>query len=139
MAESAAVSSGESWMKRSKKKVTAITRRQSGLGMGPAKSVMKGAGNPVHQFERDLGKTPANYVPLTPLSFLPRAAHVFPRHIAIIHGSLRQTWAQTYTRCRQLASALRKAGIRKGDTVALMAPNIPAAYEAAFGVPMAGA
>ncbi len=118
-------------MKRSKKKVTAITRRRSGLGKRP--------GNSVHQFERDLDKNPANYVPLTPLSFLPRAAHVFPRHIALVHGSLRQTWAQTYTRCRQLASALRKAGIRKGDTVALMAPNIPPAYEAAFGVPMAGA
>jgi len=92
-----------------------------------------------HPYERDLGQNPANYVPLTPLSFLPRAAHVFPRHLALVHGSLRQTWAQTYSRCRRLASALRKKGIRKGDTVALMAPNIPAAYEAAFGVPMAGA
>jgi len=90
-------------------------------------------------FERDLDKNAANYVPLTPLSFLPRAAHVFPRHIALVHGGLRQTWAQTYTRCRRLASALKKNGVRKGHTVALMAPNIPAAYEAAFGVPMAGA
>ncbi len=92
-----------------------------------------------HMFERDLGKNAANYVPLSPLSFLPRAAHVFPRHIAVVHGDLRQTWAQTYTRCRRLASALRKLGIRRGDTVALMAPNTPAAYEAAFGVPMSGA
>src|SRR5258708_11390155 len=93
----------------------------------------------VHQFERDLGKTAANHVPLTPLSFLPRAAHVFPRHDAIVHGRIRRTWAQIYRRCRQLASALRRQGIKPGDTVALMAPNIPAAYEAAFGVPMAGA
>ena len=92
-----------------------------------------------HPYERDLGKTPANYVPLTPLSFLPRAAHVFPRHTAIIHGGIRRSWAQIYARCRRLASALRRRGVERGDTVALMAPNIPAAYEAAFGVPMAGA
>src|SRR3954468_14767098 len=91
-----------------------------------------------NHFERDLAKTPANYVPLSPLSFLPRAAHVFPKHTAIIHGRVRRTWAQTYMRCRKLASALRRRGIKKGDCVALMAPNIPAAYEAAFGVPMTG-
>ncbi|MBV8538651.1 MAG: acyl-CoA synthetase [Alphaproteobacteria bacterium] len=90
-------------------------------------------------YEQDLDKTRANYVPLSPLSFLPRAAHVFPRHVAIVHGSIRRTWAQTYARCRRLADALRRHRIRRGDTVALMAPNIPAAYEAAFGVPMAGA
>jgi fatty-acyl-CoA synthase len=106
-----------------------------------AKALHRGAGRvarQAHQFERDLGKNPANYVPLTPLSFLPRAAHVFPRRIAIVHGQIRQTWAQTYIRCRRLASALRRHGIKRGDTVALMAPNIPAACEAAFGVPMAG-
>ena len=104
-----------------------------------ARRAARKAKAPGHPYERDLGRNPANYVPLTPLSFLPRAAHVFPRHLALVHGSLRQTWAQTYSRSRRLASALRKKGIRKGDTVALMAPNIPAAYEAAFGVPMAGA
>ena len=137
-------------MKRSRKKVTAITRRRpakaqsasafrSTRGSRGARANRSGAKAPDHQFERDLGQNPANYVPLTPLSFLPRAAHVFPRHTALIHGTLRQNWAQTYTRCRKLASALKRRGIRKGDTVALMAPNIPAAYEAAFGVPMAGA
>src|SRR5262245_52806521 len=100
MAESAAVSSGGSSMKRAKKKVTAVTRRKAQASRPKSKGG--------HPFERDLGKTPANYVPLTPLSFLPRAAHVFPRHIAIIHGNLRQSWAQTYTRCRRLASALKK-------------------------------
>jgi fatty-acyl-CoA synthase len=128
-------------MKRSKKKMTQIKGRPVKRGrataaMRSAATKRRAAGHP---FARDLDKTPANYVPLTPLSFLPRAAHVFPRHVALVHGSLRQTWAQTYTRCRKLASALRKAGVRKGDTVALMAPNTPAAYEAAFGVPMAGA
>ena len=92
-----------------------------------------------HQFERDLGKNAANYVPLTPLSFLPRAAHVFPRHPAIVHGRISRSWAQVYARCRRMASALRRHGIKRGDTVALMAPNTPAACEAAFGVPMAGA
>jgi fatty-acyl-CoA synthase len=115
-------------MSRPKKKKTRALVRKS--------SAARTAANP---FERDLDKNPANYVPLTPLSFLPRAAHVFPRHVAIVHGNLRQTWAQTYARCRRLASALRRRGVRRGDTVAMMAPNIPAAYEAAFGVPMSGA
>ncbi len=119
-------------MKRSKTK-----SRGKALRRTASPKVSRAAG--AHPFERDLGKTPANYVPLTPLSFLPRAAHVFPKHTAIVHGRIRRTWAQTYARCRRLASALRRRGIKKGDTVALMAPNIPAAYEAAFGVPMAGA
>ena len=110
----------------------------------PATASRRPAAHPIksraaHPYERDLDKTAANYVPLSPLSFLPRAAHVFPRHIAIVHGGIRRTWAQTYARCRRLADALRRRGVRRGDTVALMAPNIPAAYEAAFGVPMAGA
>jgi fatty-acyl-CoA synthase len=90
-------------------------------------------------YDTDLDRNPANYVALTPLGFLPRAAAVYPKRVAIIHGPLRQTWAQTYLRCRRLASALARRGIGRGDTVALMAPNIPAAYEAAFGVPLAGA
>jgi len=119
---------------RGKKKVTARKARRPAARAARAVRVAA-----VHQYERDLGKTPANYVPLTPLSFLPRAAHVFPRQVAIVHGQVRRTWAQTYMRCRRLASALKRRGVKPGDTVALMAPNIPAAYEAAFGVPMAGA
>jgi len=92
-----------------------------------------------HPYDADLDRTAANYVPLSPLTFLQRSAATFPRHIALVHGRIRQSWAQTYARCRRLASALARAGVRKGDTVALMAPNIPAAYEAHFGVPMAGA
>ena len=89
-------------------------------------------------YERDLDKTPANYAPLTPLQFIERSASVYPDHLALVHGARRQSWAETYARCRQLASALEKVGIGVGDTVAIMAPNIPEMYEAHFGVPMSG-
>ncbi len=89
-------------------------------------------------YERDLDKTPANYAPLTPLQFIERTASVYPDHVALIHGARRQSWAETYARCRRLASALVKVGIGTGDTVAIMAPNIPEMYEAHFGVPMTG-
>jgi fatty-acyl-CoA synthase len=90
-------------------------------------------------YDTDLDRNPANYEPLSPVTFLARTASVFPKHTAIVHGKIKRNWAQTHLRCRRLASALAKHGIKRGDTVALMAPNIPAAYEAAFGVPMAGA
>ncbi|HSE76678.1 MAG TPA: acyl-CoA synthetase [Alphaproteobacteria bacterium] len=90
-------------------------------------------------YDIDLDQNAANYVPLSPLSFLPRAASVWPKHPAMVHGTIRRNWAQTYRRCRRLASALAGRGIKRGDTVALMAPNIPEAYECAFGVPMQGA
>ena len=89
-------------------------------------------------YERDLDKTPANYASLTPLQFIERSASVYPDQIALVHGQRRQSWAETYARCRQLASALEKVGIGTGDTVAIMAPNIPEMYEAHFGVPMTG-
>jgi len=94
------------------------------------------AGNP---YELHLGKNPANYAPLTPLSFLERAASVYPDRVSIIHGSQRYTWKETYQRARRFASALKKRGIGVGDTVSVMLPNIPAMVEAHFGVPMAGA
>jgi fatty-acyl-CoA synthase len=90
-------------------------------------------------FERDLGKNPANYVPLTPLSFIERAASVYPERVSVIHGATRYTWKKTYERTIRLASALAKRGLGPGDTVAAMLPNIPAMYEAHFGVPMCGA
>ncbi len=90
-------------------------------------------------YRDSLGKRRANYVPLSPLSFLPKAAAVHPARIAVIHGTWRSTWAETYARCRRLASALQKNGVGPGDTVAVMASNVPAMYEAHFGVPMAGA
>jgi fatty-acyl-CoA synthase len=87
----------------------------------------------------DLPRNQANYAPLTPLTFIERAAYVFPNRLAVVHGDQSWTWKQTYARCRRLASALARRGIGKNDTVAVMAPNTPPMYEAAFGVPMCGA
>ena len=81
----------------------------------------------------------ANHVPLSPLSFLQRAARIYPKRVAIIHGARRTTYAQMAERSRRLASALRGAGIAPGDVVAVLAPNIPEMLEAHYGVPMAGA
>lgn len=92
-----------------------------------------------HNYEWGLEKNPANYAPVSPLEFISRTAEVFPDKIAIIHGNLRQTWKETYKRSLKLASALKKTGIRKGDTVAVMLPNIPAMVEAHFGIPLCGA
>ena len=90
-------------------------------------------------YEQDLPRNQANFAPLSPLGFIERTAEVYPERLAIVHGQLRQTWGQTYTRCRQLASALQQAGIGKNDTVAVMLPNTPPMVEAHFGIPMAGA
>ena len=90
-------------------------------------------------FARDLDRNRANYAPLTPLSFIERSAYVYPNRVAVVHGRQRYTWKQTYERSRRLASALARRGIGTGDTVAVMLPNIPAMYEAHFGVPMCGA
>ncbi len=90
-------------------------------------------------YEISLEPNPANYVPLTPLTFMERAASIYPRHIAVVHGSVRRNWADTYARCRRLASALQRRGIGLGDTVTTMLPNIPEMFEAHFGVPMVGA
>src|SRR5881628_2194278 len=90
-------------------------------------------------YERGLDKNPANYAPLTPLGFIERTAHVYPGHLAVIHGARRTTWAETYARCRRLASALARRGIGVGDTVATMLANTPEMLECHFGVPMAGA
>ena len=90
-------------------------------------------------FDQDLNQNPANYAPLSPLSLLTRAERVYPDHPAVIHGSLRRNWSETATRCRRLASALALHHIGRGDTVALMAPNIPELLEAHYGIPMAGA
>ncbi|MGO4735700.1 acyl-CoA synthetase [Bosea sp. 2KB_26] len=89
-------------------------------------------------YDIDLDRNPANFQPLTPLTFLERAAAVFPNHIAIIHGPLRRTYAEFYARSRRLASALAKHGIGRGDTVAAMLPNTPAMLECHYGVPMTG-
>jgi len=97
---------------------------------------MSQASNP---YETGLDKNAANYVPLSPIGFLLRSAAVYPERSSVIHGERRYTWQESLERCRRLASALAARGISRGDTVALMAPNVPEAFEAHFGVPMAGA
>ncbi len=86
-----------------------------------------------------LERNAANHVPLSPLSFLARAASVHPDRLAVVHGARRWTWRETAERCRRLASALGRAGVGRGDVVAVLAPNTPPAFEAQFAVPMAGA
>ena len=89
-------------------------------------------------YDRDLDKNLANHVPLSPISFLIRAARVYPDRVAVIHGERRITYAQMFERCRRMASALAALGVGRGDTVAVFAPNIPALLEAHYGVPMTG-
>ena len=86
-----------------------------------------------------LERNGANYVPLSPLTFLDRAAGVWPDRTAVVHGAVRRSWGETALRCRRLASALRRAGVEKGQTVAFLAANTPELLEAHFGVPLAGA
>lgn len=86
-----------------------------------------------------LDKNQANYVPLSPLSFMARSAFVYPERLALVYGELRQTWRETMARSQRLASALARRGVGPGDTVATMLPNVPAMFEAHFGVPMCGA
>src|SRR6266704_746789 len=101
---------------------------------------MSAAQNRHHdQYSIGLDRTPANYVPLTPLSFLARSAAVYPDAVSTVYEGRVFTWAQTYERCRRFASYLASKGIGTGDTVAAMLPNIPAMNELHFAVPMAGA
>ena len=93
----------------------------------------------VRPYDRDLDRNSANYLPLTPLTLLERAAAVFPHRLAIVHGSLRRNYRDFYARSRQLASALAKKGLGRGDTVSVMLANTPAMLECHYGVPMCGA
>jgi fatty-acyl-CoA synthase len=95
--------------------------------------------HPSNPYELGLDKNAANFTPLTPSTFIERAAAVYSNRVATIHGPVRWTWAETYRRCRQLASALHQRGIGKGHTVAAMLPNLPEMFELHFGVPMSGA
>ena len=92
-----------------------------------------------HMYDTNLDKNDANFTPLSPLSFLIRAAEVYPNRTSIIHGKKQFTWSETYKRSKQLASALSKRGLGKGDTVAVLCFNTPEIYETHFGVPMIGA
>ena len=90
-------------------------------------------------YEEHLDKNEANYQPLSPIGFLERAAKIYPDHTAIVHGNQTFTYDEFYARARKLASALAKRYIGRGDTVAVLLPNVPAMFEAHFGVPMVGA
>jgi fatty-acyl-CoA synthase len=90
-------------------------------------------------YDIGLDKNAANYVPLSPISFLLRSAAVYPNRLAVAYGERRYSWRETLERCRRLASALAARGVGRGDTVAVIAPNTPEPFEAHFGVPMAGA
>ena len=90
-------------------------------------------------YQQDLNQVPANFEALSPLTFLERAATVYPNKTAVVHEGVRRDWAETYKRCRKLASALQKQGVGKGDTVSIICPNLPEHFEAHFGVPMIGA
>ena len=90
-------------------------------------------------YDMGLDQNPANYTALSPISYLQRAAFVYPERIAQVHQNTRYTWAETWERCVRLASALNSMGIRKGDTVSFLCANIPPMFEAHFGVPMSGA
>src|ERR1700676_4226323 len=91
------------------------------------------------QYDIGLDKTPANFVALTPLSFLARTAAVYPDHVSTVYEGRVFRWSQTYARCRRFASYLAARGIGHGETIAAMLPNIPAMNEVHFAVPMAGA
>ena len=93
----------------------------------------------INPYELNLDKTTANYTALSPVSFLQRASDVYPEYTSVVYGSLQCTWQQTNDRCTRLGAALNKIGITRNQTVAIMAPNIPAMYEAHFGVPLCGA
>jgi fatty-acyl-CoA synthase len=94
---------------------------------------------PSNQYDTGLDKNAANFVPLSPLGFLARTAAIYPERTAVIHGARRYTWREAQQRCCRLASALERHGVGHGDTVAVMAPNVPEAFEAHFAVPMTGA
>src|SRR5210317_2598079 len=88
-------------------------------------------------FETNLDQCAANYAALTPISYLERSAFVYPDKVATVNGDVRRTWSETLKRCRQLASALNKAGVKKGEAVSIIASNLPEHFDAHFGVPLA--
>ncbi|MBC8024332.1 MAG: acyl-CoA synthetase [Burkholderiales bacterium] len=93
----------------------------------------------MNPYEKGLDRNDANYTPLTPVSFLAKAANVYPDRLAVVHGDLRRTWSEVYERSRRLASALARLGVKRGETVAAMLPNIPEMIELHFGPAMMGA
>ena len=93
----------------------------------------------MNHYETNLDKNDANYVPLTPLSFLERAKDIYPNYEAVVYESRKYTWSEVYKRCVKFASALDKIGIKTGDTVSVLAFNTPEIFEAHYSIPMVGA
>ena len=93
----------------------------------------------MNPYETNLDKNDANYVPLTPLSFLERAKDIYPNYEAVVYESRKYTWSEVYKRCIKFASALEKLGIKTGDTVSVLAFNTPEIFEAHYSIPMVGA
>jgi fatty-acyl-CoA synthase len=122
-------------MARAKKQKTPPRKRRPEKRKPAAKNKRARPDNPF----ASMRPNPANFAPLTPLSFLPRTAEIHPGRVAVIHGDHRYTYRQFYARARQLASALARQGVLPGDTVSVMLPNVPAMLEAHHGVPMLGA
>jgi fatty-acyl-CoA synthase len=128
--------------KRTGKPVPSLRPRKSlahRKGIAEPRHAARAPVKSAHIYDKDLDRNPANFQPLSPLTFLERAAKVFPDHPAIIHGGTTRSYAAFYARARRLASALARRGIGKGDTVSAMLPNIPEMLEMHYGVPMAGA
>src|SRR5687767_10551790 len=116
--------------KAKKRRTALLKKRVAAAQKKPASSAAMWSG---------LKPGPANYTTLSPIVFLPRAAEIYPDRIAVVHGASRFTYRQFLERANRLASALRKAGVRRGDVVSAMLPNTPAMLEAHYGVPMLGA
>ena len=92
----------------------------------------------MNQFSKDLDKNKANYVPLSPLSFITRAKDIYPNYESVVYGNRSYTWLQPYNRCTQLASALTNQGSELGNTVSIIAANPPELLEAHYSIPMKG-
>ncbi len=93
----------------------------------------------MNNFDTNLDKNNANFVPLSPLSFISRAKDIYPNYESLVYGKRSYTWVETYNRCTKFASALTKQGISKGDTVSIIAANTPEIFEAHYSIPMIGA
>lgn len=113
--------------------------QESLLQRRPADYRKSGGEAITHMFDEGLERREANFTSLTPVDFVARAAEVYGDRLAIVYGDVRRTWAETYERAKRLASALERTGVKRGDTVAVLLPNIPAMVEAHYGVPMSGA
>lgn len=125
--------------KEAKKNLKRKSKQKAGVAAAQKKKIAAPKRAKPASIWENLRPGPANFAPLSPISFLPRAAEIHPQRTAIIHGALRFNYAQFYQRARRLASALARRGVNKGDVVSVMLPNVPAMLEAHYGVPVLGA